>query len=244
MKQFAAAVLVLLLAAPLLAARVEKRTLTSRGKQRTYSLFVPDGVSAAHPAPLLVTLHGSGRNGASLVEQWKALASKEGILVAGPDSINPAEWAAPEDGPQLLYDIVEELEKQYPIDSRRVYLFGHSGGACFALEMGLLESEYFAAVAIHAGTLHPSIFTLPARATRKIPVAIFSGTRDPFFPIAEVRATRDALVQGGCPTELTEMPKHDHDYYGSAGKINRDAWTFLAQHPLEAEPKFTRYSNL
>ncbi|HKR62273.1 MAG TPA: PHB depolymerase family esterase [Thermoanaerobaculia bacterium] len=238
-----AVALSLLVSAHLFAAKVEKRTLTSRGKERTYSIFVPDGVDTAKPMPLLITLHGSGRNGASLVDKWKPLAAKSGIIVAGPDSINSAEWSAPEDGPQLLFDLVETLKKEYPIDGRRVYLFGHSGGACFALQMGLLESEYFAAVAIHAGSLHPSIYTLPSRASRKIPFSLFVGTKDPYFPVADVRATRDALVAGGCPAELTEIPNHNHDYYSRSVMINEQAWAFLEKHALAADAKFTRYAN-
>ena len=243
MRSAAIALLVTLVTAPLFAAKVETRTLMSRGKERTYSLFVPDGLDPARPVPLLLTLHGSGRNGASLVDKWKTQAMLSRFIVAGPDSINPAQWISPEDGPQLLYDLTEALAKQYPIDHRRVYLFGHSGGACFALQIGMLESEYFAAVAIHAGALQPAVYGLTDFATRKIPIGIWSGTRDASFPIADVRATRDALVKSGIPAELTEMPNHTHDYYGPAAAINKAAWDYLAQHALPAEPKFTKYSN-
>ena len=34
-----------------------------------------------------------------------------------------------------------------------MYLFGHSAGAGQALYLSLLESEYFAATAVHAGAL-------------------------------------------------------------------------------------------
>lgn len=243
MRAAAIALLVTLVSAPLFAAKVEKRTLTSRGKERTYYLFVPDGLDPARPVPLLITLHGSGHNGASLVDKWKTQATQSGFIVAGPDSINPAQWISPEDGPQLLYDLAEELKKQYQIDSRRVYLFGHSGGACFALQIAMLESEYFAAVAIHAGALQPAVYGLTDFATRKIPIGIWSGTRDVSFPIADVRATRDALAKGGIPVELNEMPNHTHDYYGPAATINKAAWEFLAKHALPAEAKFTKYSN-
>src|SRR5215212_6049074 len=203
------------------AAFAEQHTLMSRGKERSYVLYVPDGIDAAHRAPLLVTLHGSGRRGASLVDKWKSLAAKEKIIVAGPDSTDPSGWGAPQDGPQLLYDLVEELKKTYPIDAKRVYLFGHSGGAGFALQMGLLESEYFAAVAIHAGALLPDSYSLTTYATRKIPFTIVVGTRDPFFPLAAVRAFRDELQKQGFVAELTEIRNHTHDYYSRSGEINK-----------------------
>src|SRR5207245_1067198 len=97
------------------------------------------------------------------------------------------------DGPALLHDIVDELKKDYPIDPHRVYLFGHSAGAVFALAMSMVESRYFAATAIHAGAFPPGMETVAPSTKRKIPIAIFSGTADPFFPIKQVRATRDVL---------------------------------------------------
>jgi poly(3-hydroxybutyrate) depolymerase len=69
-----------------------KEIIRSQGKERAYYLFVPDKISPATPAPLLVLLHGSGRNGMSLVEKWKDLAKKEGIIIAGPDALDSKGW--------------------------------------------------------------------------------------------------------------------------------------------------------
>lgn len=140
-------------AIPAAAQKVRKETIESQGKKRTFYLLVPETATSEHPAPLLLLLHGSGRNGLSLVDKWKDLAVKEGIVLAGPDAINSAGWNAPADGPDFLHDLISDLKSKYPIDSRRMYLFGHSGGATFALYMSLFESEYFAAAAIHAGAL-------------------------------------------------------------------------------------------
>jgi poly(3-hydroxybutyrate) depolymerase len=98
-------------------------------------------------------LHGSNRTGNSLVEKWKDLAKKENFIIAGPDATDLSFWGTPQDGPEFLRDLVEELKSKHPINPRRVYLFGHSAGASFAIQMSLLESQYFAATAIHAGAL-------------------------------------------------------------------------------------------
>lgn len=45
--------------------------------------IVPASVKPGTPVPLLITLHGSSRNGLSLVEKWKELADKEGFIVVG-----------------------------------------------------------------------------------------------------------------------------------------------------------------
>src|SRR4029078_1076446 len=150
--------------------KIVKDSIVSDGKKRTYYLFVPDNLKPSVQVPLIVLLHGSGRNGLSLVEKWKDIAKQEGLIVAGPDSTDSAKWGSPEDGPQFLRDLVETLKSKYPVIPRRVYLFGHSAGAVFALYMSLYESQYFAATAIHAGALHPEHYFVIDVAKRKIPI--------------------------------------------------------------------------
>src|SRR6266550_4465256 len=239
---FLATMFVLLVASPDFAQKVRKETFDSQGKKRTYYLVVPDQAKVDHPAPLLILLHGSGHNGLSLVDKWKDLATKEGVMIAGPDSNNPESWKTPVDGPDFLRDLVTELLSKYPIDQHRLYLFGHSGGAVFALYMALFESEYFAAVAIHAGALNPKDVSLVERTKRKIPIYIAVGTVDPFFPLADVRGTRDLLNKNGFNAQLTEIKGHDHGYYDLAPKINADVWNFLKEQRLAGDPLYTQYS--
>lgn len=219
---------------------ITKELITSNGKTRAYYLYVPSTIKPGSPAPLIVLLHGSGRVGNSLVEKWKDLAKKEGFIIAGPDSTNTQRWRSPDDGPDYLRDLVEELKSKYPINPRRVYLFGHSAGASFALHMSLMESQYFAATAIHAGYL--SDLDLIEMAKRKIPIFIQVGDRDPGLPVKTVRETTDALKEGGFPVELTEIPNHDHWYYDLAPKINRAAWDFLKKYELESDPVYRKFN--
>src|SRR5260370_15465135 len=135
-------------------AKISREAFASGGRSRSYYVAASKRLDPGKPAPLVILLHGSGRDGSSLVEKWEVLADEEGFIVVGPDALNPAYWKAPEDGPAFLRDLVEHLRSRYAIDPRRVYLFGHSAGAGFALQMGLLESRYFAAVAKHAGAVH------------------------------------------------------------------------------------------
>lgn len=218
-----------------------KSTVLSEGKKRSYYLFIPDSVNKAKAAPLIVLLHGSGRNGRVLIEHWQKLAQQEGIILAGPDSRNSAGWAMPEDGPKFLHDLVEELKAKHSIDPRRVYLFGHSAGAVFGLFMSALESEYFAAAAVSAGSLRKENYALLDEAERKVAVAMFIGTRDPLFPVAEVRKTRDAFAERGFPVELTEVTGLDHNYYSRSAEINGKAWEFLKSHQLASEPKYKEH---
>jgi poly(3-hydroxybutyrate) depolymerase len=220
--------------------KVDKLTFGSGGTSRTYYLFVPDKARAGS-APILILLHGSGRDGKSLVDPWQGLASKQGVILVAPDASDKAGWRVPEDGPDLLYELAEQVRIQYDADPRRVYIFGHSAGAGMGLEIALLESEYFAAVAVHAGALDPSFYQYAEAAPRKTPLGIWVGTEDPLFPLKVVRATRDALNERGFAVKLTEIPRHTHWYYDTARAINEEVWAFLAPNRLEAEPRYQHY---
>ena len=225
------------------AADVTKESVISRNKARVYYLYVPSSAPADHPAPLIVTIHGSTRNGKTLVDAWKDLAEKEGIVLAGADSTDAVHWASPQDGPLLLRDVVDAVAAKRAIDPRRVYLFGHSTGAVFALQMACLESEYFAAAAVHAGAVDPKYFSIFDYAVRKIPIAIWIGTKDAFFSMDEVRATARALETRGFPVKLTEMPGQTHDYSAVSKDLNLDIWAFLSAQKLAGDPKYRVYAD-
>lgn len=223
------------------AQKVVKETVRSQDKERAYYLFVPEKLDKAKPGPLVVMLHGSGRNGLTLVDKWKDLAKAEGIILVGPDASNSQGWLIPEDAPEFIYDLTESIKTKYPVNPRRVYLFGHSAGAVIALYLSFLESEYFAATAIHAGALRPDDGPFIERAKRKTPISIFVGTNDAFFPLSAVRATRDMLNTYGFKAELTEIKGHTHDYYGRSVEINKSVWEFLTKHELSADPKYQQH---
>jgi len=222
------------------AAKIIKETMTSEGVTRTYYLFVPDSAKDK-PSPVIILLHGSGRDGKILMDHWESLAKKDGIILAGPDATIRAGWGMREDGPLFFRHLLEALQAKHTIDPKRVYIFGHSAGAVHGLAMAILESEYFAAVAVHAGALTPDFVPFVERAKRKIPIAIWVGTNDTFFPLKPVRATRDALNQQGFSAELTELNGHTHNYYGRSSEINKAVWAFLQSKRLEKDPRYQDY---
>jgi poly(3-hydroxybutyrate) depolymerase len=232
-----------MLAAPLFGGQaIVKETLESAGAQRIYYLYVPERLPENAKVPLLLTFHGSGRDGRSLVEKWTKLADREGFIVAGLDSIDKQFWGVPEDGPDLVKALVDRLQARYPVDPSRLYVFGHSAGAVFGLKLGLMESEYFAAVAVHAGSFRQQDeFTVIRMATRKIPFKIIIGDRDAYFPLATATATVDALKAQGFPVDLEVVKRHDHWYYDRAQQFNESAWNFLKGQRLASEPNYLQY---
>jgi len=220
--------------------KITKQTIEFDGKKRAYYLYVPDNV--ASKPPLIVTLHGSGRDGLSLVEKWKDIADQEGFILAGPNAMNSAEWSTTDDSADFLREIIEQLKSKYSVDPKRVFLFGHSAGAVYALNLSMSQSEYFAATAVHAGSWRSKEeLSYIHLAKRKTPIAIFIGDVDQFFPLDLVKKTEELLKAYQFPIQLTVMKGHDHWYYDLAPDINCNAWAFLKQHSLDAEPKFTQY---
>jgi poly(3-hydroxybutyrate) depolymerase len=221
--------------------KIRKESVVSVNKKRSYYLYSPEKLTATKSLPLIIMLHGSNRSGSSLVEKWTEIAEREQLMLAGPDATQAAHWSFASDGPELFRDLVEDLKSKYPVDQKRVYLFGHSAGAIYALMMGLIESEYFAAVAVHAGALRQADYALFDSAKRKIPVALFVGEKDPFFPLTVVKATREAFASRQFPVEFTAIPNHDHWYYDKASKINEQVWSFLKAQALSEEPRYEQY---
>jgi len=221
------------------ASAIVKQTITSGGRQRTFYLFVPANAASDKPAPLVVLLHPSGGNGQYLIKRWQDLASREGFLLAGPDALNTDHWSAPVDGPDFLRDVVEAVRTEHALDRRRVYLFGFSAGSGFAINMSLLQSEYFAATAAFASVNFKEQFA--EMAARKIPFSFTVGVQDEIFSIADARAGRDGLRAHGFPVEWKEIANAGHDYATYAAAVNQAAWEFFKQHELAADPQYRDY---
>ena len=128
---------------------------------------------------------------------------------------------------------------EHALDRRRVYLFGFSAGSGFAINMSLLQSEYFAATAAYASISFKEQFA--EIAARKIPFSFTVGVKDEIFPVADARAGRDGLRARGFPVEWKEIAGAGHDYATNAAAINQAAWEFFQQHQLAVEPQYRDY---
>lgn len=224
---------------PAVAQKAEKRTITVDGRERTY--LAQPVAPGGEPAPLLLLLHGSGRDAASIFNPWTSLAKKERIVIVAPDSLNRAGWSTATDGPDFIKQIIDDVTKGGGVDTRRMYVFGHSAGGHHAIDLALLESEYFAAAAVHAGVLTDPGAIL-RMADRKIPIGMWNGINDRAVPIEAARSTEATLKSAGFSVSLNAMAGHTHDYYGKAGQVNAEAWEMLKTTRLSADPKFKTYS--
>lgn len=212
--------------------KITKLTFDFAGRTRILYVVLPE---RAEPMPLVVLLHGSGRNGEIVAQAWKDLAMREGFMIAAPDAFESSGWGSLVDPPEFFPAIVEQVNAIHPVDASRVYLFGHSAGAAYALFLAVVDSNVFAATAIHAGALQASPAGLFEQAERKMPIAIWVGDRDPFFPVDEVERTRRLYVTNGFDIKVHLIPNHDHNYYVISDEVNAKAWDFLKEKRLQPE---------
>ncbi|WP_404994393.1 alpha/beta hydrolase family esterase [Cupriavidus pauculus] len=131
--------------------------------QRRYRIFVPPGVSAARPAPLLVLLHGCGQDAASFAAcarvasvardaRWVVLMPEQSVQANAQRCWNwfrPTARGASETA--LLMSMVDHVCQRYAIVAERVCALGLSAGGAMAMMLGLRYPERFAAIGSHSG---------------------------------------------------------------------------------------------
>lgn len=236
-------ILALLLATPALAGDVTKLGFFYRGAERTYYLDLPESARAQASPPLVVLLHGSGGNGAFMISRWQDVAAREEIVLLAPDSLHTDKgWDLGDDGPGYIHDLVGAVAAIHAIDRRRIYVFGQSGGAVYSLTLGMLESEYFAAVGFHGGGWRsPKEYRPMALARRKIPIAMWVGDQDEYFPMRALHDTERVLTGAGFPAELHILDGRRHSYLDVPVDFHDQVWAFFKTRVLSDTPRYADY---
>jgi predicted esterase len=210
---------------------VNSRVVRCGTIEQVYLSYSPD---PTQDLPVIVLLHGAGDRATNMVDAWKHLARKQKVVLLAPEL--PRDPKFEDAAPDVFRCVVEDARNIVAIDRQRVYLFGNSMGGYLAFDGGMFQSQYFAAVAIHANRIADEYTGILAHAQRKTPIAIYIGDHDQFFTVASVHKTRDLLLKSGFPVHYVELINHDHDYYALADEINADAWKFFKKRiPCRAE---------
>lgn len=201
---------------------------------RTYHYLLYQPATEDSPAemrwPALLLLHGANGEPEPMLEAWKKLASQRGIILIAPE-IPSERWFEPL-APAVFRCEAEDAEKLAPIDAARVSVFGYSMGGYLAYDAAMYESEFFAAVVVLSMGIAPYYDGIVAHATRKMPLAIYTGDSDQLVDVRNVRRTVEMLKQAGFSVHYVELKGHDHEYLPASDKINADAWNFLSDKKL------------
>ncbi len=214
----------------------ESGSFTFNGQQRTYGYQIPSSADPNTPLPAVVALHDQGGWATDMMGAWKGLASQRGFILIAPEALHNTEWNSQVDGPPFLHAVVDEVSKKHPIDRTRVYLFGLLGGGVYATALGLYDSTYWAATAVHAAVLDPTNYSLFSHAPRKEPFEDWVGDGDGNHDMTSMTNEHDAFVKAGFPFELHVIPNSSGTYWNVLDEVNEGSWKFFTKYHLDAAP--------
>jgi polyhydroxybutyrate depolymerase len=159
------------------------------GKPREYVLIVPKSYDVKKASPVVVALHGltSSMNAIETVMNLREKSEKEGFIALIPNGLPETfrgwnadffKMAGDKNDVAFLEDVINRTEKEFNVDKRREFLFGHSNGAMMAYYVGAKLSNRLAAVAGIAGTIGiPNATSIPKPST-PISVLLIHGQKD------------------------------------------------------------------
>lgn len=175
------------------------------------------------PEAVVVLLHGSGRDGLSMLEMWQETGRKHGLLLVAP---NGGAWRHSALGRRAVRASAVAAALAYGLDPTGLFLFGHSDGAGIAQTL-VAEAPpgQWRAAAVHAGYMPPQPIG-PGRSAAAL--RIYLGDKDHIFALGPARQSARAMAASGHPTELVVIPGHTHWFYDIGPQIAEDAWAWFA----------------
>jgi poly(3-hydroxybutyrate) depolymerase len=218
-----------------------------------YALYLPKQFDPAKKYPLVIGLHAEESNhSVNLVQLFGVLAAPGEIGLAvgrgfprfrDVDFIVACPFARGTMGyqgiaEQDVYDMLDEVERRYPIDRDRVYLSGVSMGGGGSLWLALTRPDVWAAVAPVCASTIPGSEELAPNALN-LPIRMFHGALDPAVPAASSRAWQRRLLDAGAPAEYIEYPGVLHNAWEYAYR-DLGIFDWFAMHRRNPAPERVR----
>lgn len=175
-----------------------------------YRIYVPKTYDRSKPYPLIIALHGMGRDEDSYFDDYaegafKLEAERRGYIVACPKGREPASMyrdAAERD----VLDVLAEVRQAYNIDPDRIYMTGHSMGGFGTWSIAVNHPDIFAALAPVAGGGNPKAMSKIAH----IPQLVVHGDNDKTVSVEQSRAMVAAAKASGVDVSYIEVPRGSH----------------------------------
>lgn len=204
------------------------------GGARPASLYVPGGYKPGEALPLVVLLHGYGASGAiqEILFGLRKVADERNFFYIHPDGTfdgtGKRHWNATDaccgfglskaDDVGYLTGLLDEIEKRYPVDPRRVFFVGHSNGGFMSYRMACELGGRVAGVASLAGATFDKVEACAPKAP--VTVVQIHGTADEtvlyqggmFFGQPYPSAAKTAALwagYNGCSPDTSEAPAVD-----------------------------------
>jgi len=152
----------------------DTHTLVVDDVERSYVAHVPEGAAAGLPEtlPVLVVLHGAGSNGARMENATglSSLAKADNFIVVYPNGTQAADIAgqlawnadgccgAPRrtqvDDVGFITAVLDDVEKQFPVDASRIYFAGFSNGGMMSYRLSCELGDRVAGIAVVSGAFN------------------------------------------------------------------------------------------
>ena len=158
---------------------------------RPFQVFVPTSYETTTPAPLVLLLHGYSASGAIQEAYFNVqpLAEQRGFLYVHPDGTKDAlgnqfwkatnaccGFASTVDDSAYLLSVIHQVERDYNVDRKRIFLIGHSNGGFMSYRMACDHADTIAAIVSLAG----ATFADTSKCSPSEPVSVLQvhGTSD------------------------------------------------------------------
>lgn len=205
------------------------------GGDRPVDVHVPPSYVPGTPVPLVMLLHGYSAT-AQLEESYlgiTAQSDKRGFIYATPngtiDQMGERFWNATDaccdlygtgvDDSTYLSSVISQIQAQYTIDPKRVYLVGHSNGGFMSYRMACDHADQIAAIASLAGAMWED--TSKCKPSQPVSILEIHGTADATiaydggsnaghaFPSATTTVSDWVTIDGCSTTADTSSPALD-----------------------------------
>ena len=185
-----------------------------------YLLFLPKGYEATGEKkwPLMLFLHGSGERGTDV---WKvATHGPPNCVKSNPDfpfiAVSPQCPAGQIWSNEPLLALLDDIIRNYAVDTHRVYLTGLSMGGYGTWGLGMAHPERFAAIAPICGGgefITPLLLSRDQqKAFQSLGIWAFHGAKDPVVPVAESERMVEMVKHLGLKdVKLTIYPEAQHN---------------------------------
>ena len=210
-------------AADVFTTRMEAKTFTSTGTNPgkvEYLIYLPKAypTNSAARWPLMLYLHGAGERSDNVFGvTWHGPPKlvRQGhdfpMIIVAP-LCPPKQWW----NDMKLLRLLDGVEKEYRVNTNRVYLSGMSMGGSGTWSLGLKHAERFAAIAPICGSGNPAFLkkldSEQTDAIKSLHIWAFHGAKDPTIPVTVSERMIGALKELGCTNVLfTKYPNADHD---------------------------------
>lgn len=162
---------------------VVRKVITLAKPDQSYALYLPASYSAAKRWPIVYAFD-PGARGSLPVELMKDAAERYGYIVVGSNNSRNGSWSIEGEAAQAM---VQDTQDSFPIDPRRVYFAGFSGGARVAARIAQL-CKCAAGVLLNGAGFQPE-----ASPSHDTPFAVFAAVGTFDFNYPEMVRTDDEL---------------------------------------------------